>query len=928
MNMAPRWGTWCRLAVLAAGLTVVGGCRSCGDNQSLPDAKAEIVDGSSDGSDALRDAAGDGRVDATPDAPPDGPMSCATSAQCDDHDPCNGVETCGSNGMCVAGTALVCNDGNACTTDACVVGTGCTTTPIVCDDTNPCTGDTCDPSVGCVATPLTGQSCADANLCDGQEFCNSAGMCVAGIPLTCDDGNLCTIDSCDPATGCVATPNVGASCSDGNLCNGNETCNAIGACTAGTPLSCNDGQSCTNDSCDPSLGCAHTPTPGSSCSDGNPCNGFETCTAGGTCGTPPPLDCNDNIACTVDLCGMQGCVNTPITTPINNDGCCPAGATSLTDNDCSASCGNGAVEPLAGETCDTAIAAGMPGACPTACDDANGCTADALISAGTCQARCSNTGIEGLACPDGDACNGDEFCTASGTCAAGTPLLCSDGNGCTTDTCSPTAGCTFTPSVGASCSDGNLCNGAEVCDAAAACRSGTPITCSDGNACTADVCTPATGVCSFPALDADADGFGPIACGGTDCNDLNAAVHPGATEICDNLDNNCNGTVDENFKNYNDPCTADTECCSGTCTANRCAFGSGDLCLSLNEPCVAPAECCTGRCEASINGVKRCVDAVTCAPAGTACGQAADCCSLYCDPTTFKCSNSSSCDPIAASCLDNVECCGNICAGGSCNTVGPGCATLGEVCSSGGTCCSGVCASGRCSFIDTCRSDGDLCNVNADCCNDSCVNGRCTILGACLTVGNPCSGFGSCCSNACVDTGLGTGQCEYLCGCRPLNEVCDANGDCCSGSCLPDSSGVPRCSKDTPCLEDGEVCGGSGASQNCCSGGKPGCKNTHSGIPRCVGLAACKSAGELCGACDQCCSNICIQDANQVFRCADTCVVVGGTGCSTDADCCDNGTCLDSQCFPATSSCAPLGAACDALKPCCGATCIAGTCQL
>ncbi|MCY7420891.1 MAG: T9SS type A sorting domain-containing protein, partial [Chitinophagaceae bacterium] len=59
-------------------------------------------------------------------------------------------------------------------------------------------------------------------------------------------------------------------------------------------------------------------------------------------------------------------------------------------------------------------------------------------------------------------------------------------------------------------------------------------------------------------LDADGDGYGDPAmsiqaCSApagfvtnyTDCDDTKASVHPGATEVCDGLDNNCNGQVDE-----------------------------------------------------------------------------------------------------------------------------------------------------------------------------------------------------------------------------------------------------------------------------------------------------------------------------------------------------------------------------------------------
>ena len=66
-------------------------------------------------------------------------------------------------------------------------------------------------------------------------------------------------------------------------------------------------------------------------------------------------------------------------------------------------------------------------------------------------------------------------------------------------------------------------------------------------------------------LDTDNDGYGDDATGveqctqpantiliGGDCNDANNAVYPGATEICDGLDNNCNGQEDEGltFLNY------------------------------------------------------------------------------------------------------------------------------------------------------------------------------------------------------------------------------------------------------------------------------------------------------------------------------------------------------------------------------------------
>jgi len=77
---------------------------------------------------------------------------------------------------------------------------------VVCDDSNICTDDSCNPTTGsCEHTDNTAP-CDDGMLCTINDTC-SAGVCVPGPPLPCDDTNQCTADSCNPATGqCVFTP--------------------------------------------------------------------------------------------------------------------------------------------------------------------------------------------------------------------------------------------------------------------------------------------------------------------------------------------------------------------------------------------------------------------------------------------------------------------------------------------------------------------------------------------------------------------------------------------------------------------------------------------------------------------------------------------------------------------------------------------------
>ncbi|MBK8258650.1 MAG: MYXO-CTERM sorting domain-containing protein [Polyangiaceae bacterium] len=188
----------------------------------------------------------------------------ANGATCSDGDVCNGAETC-SAGMCTQGM------------------------PLTCDDMDPCTVDACDPVMGCSNTDAPeGTPCSDGDLCNGTETCDAAGLCQPGTQLDCDDQNPCTVDACAAATGCEYMDVAdGSACSDGDLCNGDEQCSA-GACVSGNAPDCDDQNACTLDTCEPSTGCTHTNEPaGAACDDGNGCTEPDTCDGNGQCVAGP-----------------------------------------------------------------------------------------------------------------------------------------------------------------------------------------------------------------------------------------------------------------------------------------------------------------------------------------------------------------------------------------------------------------------------------------------------------------------------------------------------------------------------------------------------------------------------------------------------------------------------------------------------------------
>jgi hypothetical protein len=350
------------------------------------------------------------------------PVECT-----EDEDPCTTV-ACQPDSGCSAVplTGASCDDGNACTqSDLCLSGK-CYGQAVPCDDDDGCTVDGCDPLAGCTHFPGTGQACTDGDACTSGDTCQE-GLCV-GTVVTCDDGNVCTKDLCDVAAGCVFPPLTGQPCDDDSVCTKDDHCVA-GTCT-GTFETCTDGNPCTQDVCDPVLGCQHPPADGAPCNDGNECTENDLCVEGACMGQS--AGCDDGNQCTLDSCTFEGgCIHTqPPGFPCNDGNACTAGD----------KCYQGVCKP--GK--------------PVSCDDGDDCTADSCNPL----TGCSNQPQSGTPCNDHDACTKDDVCSL-GTCI-GQPIICGDSNFCTEDTCDPATGCVFTP-LDIPCDDDDPCTEGDYC---------------------------------------------------------------------------------------------------------------------------------------------------------------------------------------------------------------------------------------------------------------------------------------------------------------------------------------------------------------------------------------------------------------------------------------------------------------------------------
>ena len=150
----------------------------------------------------------------------------------------------------------------------------------------------------------------------------------------------------------------------------------------------------------------------------------------------------------------------------------------------------------------------------------------------------------------------------------------------------------------ATCNVQDECPDREEADAGSACLFLTDATNQFVRACVPD------DLC----IDRDGDGYGAgPGCLGPDCDDNNPAIRPGAPEICDGVDNNCNGIVDES------PVGAGEDCVTGLpgeCSTGRQSCILGNLeCLplifpgDLQEICDGIDNDCDGRIDEGPDGV-------------------------------------------------------------------------------------------------------------------------------------------------------------------------------------------------------------------------------------------------------------------------------------------------------------------------------------
>lgn len=396
---------------------------------------------------------------------------------------------------------------------------------------------------------------------------------------------------------------------------------------------------------------------------------------------------------------------------------------------------------------------------------------------------------------------------------------------------------------------------------------------------------------------------------GTGGTPVDPCISP-AAEICNSIDDDCDGTTDELddipcYPTGSDGCEANTDgtfTCIGSCAAGTqvCVAGVLSECKGavtpVEEVCggtEAADESCNGAvddgCPCTTGETQRCYDG----PAGTAgvglcrsgmqvcVGGALGPCEGAITPAAETCANEGADDDCDGR-RDDVPGRNGICF--DFDEVGA-CFTGFQRCAGGSLVCDTPSAEEEdsCDLIDqdcdgktdetfdlssdeqNCGACGARCGASQRCCGGMCRN-----IGSdpahCGDCDNPCGGGTSCCSGSCAATNTDA-------NCGGCGMSCEANEDCCGGTACTDVDTI------TNCGGCGIVCG---MGQDCCD---EGCASLDTELN-------CGSCGNTCGPGQDCCEGDCVPRGVNGERCG---VSMCPPACGPPCMCWDDGSCRDAM---------------------------------
>jgi hypothetical protein len=334
---------------------------------------------------------------------------------------------------------------------------------------------------------------------------------------------------------------------------------------------------------------------------------------------------------------------------------------------------------------------------------------------------------------------------------------------------------------------------------------------------------------------------------GEDCNDEAEQINPMALEICNTLDDDCDGAADDFFEACETPCGVGTRTCSGGIWS-PCSETNPLVCVNYatcqtESMCVAacptdPPEVCNGvddDCDGGVDEGFQCLAGQTQTEACGSCGTRTRTCTGGCSWGAWSaCSGGGVCTPgqtESASCGDcgtKTRTCTASCTWGSYGScTGQGVCSAGQTqsqacgnCGSQTRTCSSSCTwgsygsctgQGVCSPGQTQSQACGNCGTQSRSCSSSCTwgsYGSCTGQGVCSPGATTQSGCDVCAQKTCSSS-CQWSSCGILPGKNCLWES-GTNWECCGVHkwhfCLPPSYGAAGCKWSTDCVYVGNAC--------------------------------------------------------------------------------------------------------------------------